>query len=366
MGDRKQKTKVIKPATSRVEWVDVAKGVGIVLVVLAHAIPKNHVIWQFINQFHMPFFFMVSGYLYSTKNSWVKFVVRKIRTLWLPFVFTSILTRAVSIVIGKTLVGGIKSIVKMFLLLEAGPLLGAIWFIRVLFYAVIVYDLITRVSDKVLKEKSEVGLSVLSVVMIVIGISIQLPAQGSVVLNSIAFIHLGKVLRNHRLIERIHILAAVVAIAMCFAISLINRTSYVGNTYTFPVLFVIAAITGSIGLMALCRCIYRNTLPFRGLLYLGRNSMGLMIWQFVTFKLVIAIQIVFYHLGWNRISDFPVIYEYANLPWVTLDVIAGLYVSILLYKIINQPVDNLSAKAEQWVLTKLRYTHCSETEDSND
>lgn len=94
------------PSTGRVEWVDVAKGVGIVLVVLAHALPKDHVIWQFINQFHMPFFFMISGYLYSTKTSWVKFVVRKIKTLWVPFVFSSVITKAASIVIGKTSVGG--------------------------------------------------------------------------------------------------------------------------------------------------------------------------------------------------------------------------------------------------------------------
>ena len=346
-------TKKPIPSTGRVEWVDVAKGVGIVLVVLAHALPKDHIIWQFINQFHMPFFFMISGFLYSTKTSWVKFVIRKIRTLWVPFVFSSVLTKAVSIVIGKTSVGGgVKSIIKMFLLLEAGPLLGAIWFIRVLFYAVIIYDLIIRISDKVLKEKSEVGLSVLSVVMFVVGINTQLPAQGSVVLNSIAFIHLGKELRNHRLIERIHILAAVVAIAACFAISLMNRTSYVGNTYTYPVLFVIAAITGSIGLATLCRCVYKDVPPLRWLVFLGKNSMGPMIWQFVTFKLVIGVQIVFYHLGWNRISDFPVIYEYAKLPWVILGVITGLYGSILLYKMINRPIDNLSMKAEQWLLAK--------------
>ena len=189
--------------------------------------------------------------------------------------------------------------------------------------------------------------------MFVVGISTQLPAQGSVVLNSIAFIHLGKELQNHRLIERIHILAAVVAIATCFAISLMNRTSYVGNTYTYPVLFVIAAITGSIGLASLCRCVYKAVPPLRWLVFLGKNSMGPLIWQFVTFKLVILIQMVFYHLELNRISDFPVIYEYANLPWVILDVIVGMYISILLYKIINQPIDNLTAKAEQWVLTKL-------------
>ena len=330
-----------------------AKGLGIVLVVVAHALPKNHIVWQFVNQFHMPFFFVISGYLYVQKDSWYRFVIRKIRTLWIPFVSTSLLTNVIGILFGESSFGGIKSIIKMILLLEAGPLLGAIWFIRVLFYALIFYDLITRISNKALKEKAEIGLSFLSTAMLAIGINTQLPAQGSVVLNSIAFIHLGKVLRNHKLLEKIHVFVAVAAIAVCFVISLINKTSYVGNTYTYPVLFAIAAITGSVGLMALCICIYKDARPFRGLLYFGKNSMGPMIWQFIAFKLVIGIQIAVYHLGWNRIFDFPVIYEYANLPWVILDVIVGLYGSIILYKMINQPIDNLSAKAEEWLLARL-------------
>ena len=49
--------------SDRVEWIDAAKGIGIILVVLGH-------IWligpgqKIINSFHMPLFFFLSGYGY--------------------------------------------------------------------------------------------------------------------------------------------------------------------------------------------------------------------------------------------------------------------------------------------------------------
>ena len=49
---------------NRKQWVDIAKGMGIILVVLAHALDKESIIWRIINQFHMPLFYMISGYLY--------------------------------------------------------------------------------------------------------------------------------------------------------------------------------------------------------------------------------------------------------------------------------------------------------------
>ncbi|MGN0801681.1 MAG: hypothetical protein ACI4MF_03690 [Candidatus Faecivicinus sp.] len=37
-------------------WIDVCRGIGIILVLLAHAIKKESILWIAINQFHMPLF----------------------------------------------------------------------------------------------------------------------------------------------------------------------------------------------------------------------------------------------------------------------------------------------------------------------
>ena len=54
----------------RIDWVDVAKGIAMILVIVVHAeehfIPGTLVSTKIpIYTFHMPLFFFVSGYLFS-------------------------------------------------------------------------------------------------------------------------------------------------------------------------------------------------------------------------------------------------------------------------------------------------------------
>ena len=67
----------------RIEWVDVAKGYGILLVMLGHLqMPEIQVS---IYSFHMPLFFFLSGFVFSPKTSFKEFVKGKIRRIVLPY-----------------------------------------------------------------------------------------------------------------------------------------------------------------------------------------------------------------------------------------------------------------------------------------
>lgn len=51
---------------NRIEWVDIAKGIAILLVVLGHtglAVGSARYLDAFIYSFHLPLFFVLSGYL---------------------------------------------------------------------------------------------------------------------------------------------------------------------------------------------------------------------------------------------------------------------------------------------------------------
>ena len=58
----------------RLQYIDIIKGVANILVVLAHLIQTNVVdgvhdeVFQFINSFHMPLFFIISGFLFKAPN----------------------------------------------------------------------------------------------------------------------------------------------------------------------------------------------------------------------------------------------------------------------------------------------------------
>ena len=97
----------------RLDWADIAKGIGIILVVFAHTlVPKirdaNSVIrfiWIFIYNFHMPLFFFISGWLFernlSRHTNKGKFIVGKARLLMLPYLVFSLLSYAVIVVAMK-------------------------------------------------------------------------------------------------------------------------------------------------------------------------------------------------------------------------------------------------------------------------
>ena len=53
----------------RQNWIDWSKSIGIYLVVLGHCSFFNKDIEGFIYTFHMPLFFMISGYLYKGNHS---------------------------------------------------------------------------------------------------------------------------------------------------------------------------------------------------------------------------------------------------------------------------------------------------------
>lgn len=77
-------------APARIEWVDRARGLGIVLVVLGHTstIPSLN---SWIYAFHMPFFFWMSGFLYKSRPI-AETLERRARTLLVPYFFFGILT----------------------------------------------------------------------------------------------------------------------------------------------------------------------------------------------------------------------------------------------------------------------------------
>ncbi|WP_419955751.1 acyltransferase family protein [Neobacillus niacini] len=77
--------------SKRITWIDTCKGIGIFLVIIGHTTlvdaPRIH-----IYSFHMPLFFFLSGFLFSTKGSFREFSLIKVKTLLVPYIFFAILS----------------------------------------------------------------------------------------------------------------------------------------------------------------------------------------------------------------------------------------------------------------------------------
>lgn len=69
----------------RIGWLDICKGIGIILVILGHVYSDAHPVKIWIYSFHMPLFFFVSGYLKGQFKKKTTFK-EKIIALIIPYV----------------------------------------------------------------------------------------------------------------------------------------------------------------------------------------------------------------------------------------------------------------------------------------
>lgn len=72
----------------RNSYIDLIKGIGIFLVVLGH---HNTILTNYIFSFHMPLFFFISGIFHSNYNSYKEFIIKKVKSLIVPY-FTFAIT----------------------------------------------------------------------------------------------------------------------------------------------------------------------------------------------------------------------------------------------------------------------------------
>lgn len=77
--------------TKRLNVIDVAKGIGIILVVFAHVNYQPNLLTM-IYSFHMPLFFIISGILFDKNKhaDFKAFIVRRFKTLFVPYVLFEI------------------------------------------------------------------------------------------------------------------------------------------------------------------------------------------------------------------------------------------------------------------------------------
>lgn len=142
----------MKSEKQRVEWIDVCRGLSIILIVLYHFQLKNH--WSetfgdYTIYFRLPFFFFIGGFLHSFKPMG-EFAIRKAKFLLLPyfsvlslniaFLFALVGYHLLQWELSKVLTdfGHIYTILIGDII--GGTLIAPIWFLPVYFFAQVLFN----------------------------------------------------------------------------------------------------------------------------------------------------------------------------------------------------------------------------------
>ena len=133
-------------AKKRIEWLDLAKGIGIILVIAGHCIKLSHWSCQLIFAFHMPLFFFLSGFTFSTKDSFGTTVFKKSKTLIVPFLafFTLGLVMTCLIPPWEEKLSQAGLLQDIMLADPANVHNSSIWFLICLFFVVLLYWVLNK------------------------------------------------------------------------------------------------------------------------------------------------------------------------------------------------------------------------------
>lgn len=331
--------------------ISIAKGFGILLMVLGHAGCPDGV-RSYIYVFHMPLFFFLSGYCFNDKylSSPKTFVLRKIKGLYLPYVKYALLflllhNLFLNLNVYNEEYDTMGAFPKVYLLKDFAvrvfniitrmtgceQLLGGFWFLKQLLLASIVGFFIIRFSRNI-KYKGGI-LLIIAFLLKWSGLSIPFWDIGWLSFLAAAYFVVGYDFSRWEIkySSFIMIITFGLVITIC---SFLYDAEMEHNTLhsLFPCFF--AAVLGCISMFFLSNIIAsKSKVLTTALFYIGNHSLSILVWSFLCFKLVSWVIILIYDLPIAQLAEFPVIRTYALKGWWIVYTIVGCVCPLLLNRI---------------------------------
>ena len=269
--------------TKRENWVDYAKGIGIILVVYGHVVRgliKADIIhsdryFQLIDQiiysFHMPLFFFLSGLFFEKsflKKGAKNLLFSKIDTIFYPYVLWSLIQGGIQVGL-STVTNGNKSFLDVLNIWEPQ---AQFWFLYSLFFIFCTCTIIFKLAQK--KSPS----ILLSVCILAYLVKEQINTHWFIdyIIDFLPYFILGVIFNRHRLIEKIGTIRLLLTCSILFCISQYLFHFIYGRSYGDNNLFSLYLAIVSIFFVSSLSYFLQN-IRLRYLDIIGRYSMEIFI-----------------------------------------------------------------------------------------
>ena len=133
----------------RVEEIDVLRGIGIVLMIMGH-VGYGTMFHRFIHSFHMPLFYFISGYFFNPDSNVCNFIIKKTKTLLLPYAVFAVLHLGIWILLNpakQSLIFEMICNIIFFPNADIYPIAGGLWFLVSLYITELIVFLAVRKND---------------------------------------------------------------------------------------------------------------------------------------------------------------------------------------------------------------------------
>ncbi len=270
----------------RIDWLDIGKGIAIVLVVLGHCLDFESPVKHAIFSFHMPLFFIFAGYTFRVKPV-REMAVLSAKRLLIPFLILFMLTALSALMwSGDSSIDFALREARSFVFASAvnvkwadAPAVGAIWFFVVLFEARIAMNALQGFFERreVSMALQATAYAVLALCGIAVGKVAFLPFSLDIVSVAMLFMFGGYVSRRYDLIRFLHRPAILLGLLVIWAICLKLSWLSMGDRFFSIVPFSIIGAFAATAIVARVSMAIEHFSPLRHVfVYLGVNSLSIL------------------------------------------------------------------------------------------
>lgn len=271
----------------RIEWIDASKAIGILLVIIGHTFEYNSLARNVIFSFHMPLFFILSGYTFHFRKlsarEFGQKTIKDAEHLLIPVAVITVLDCLWKFDAASFDKTAIKNIVidKLLALFWASaysvnkPFLGITWFLISMFWG----RFIIRVLLTLFKsEKVPFICIALGLYGVLLGQDHELPQNLDVTIVAVMFMAVGNIARNYNDWIKKYKYAIFICSAIFWQICVLNGLYIEMGTRSYPLgmLCILEAVCGSFVCCNISDALMSNAFLKRGMLFLGQHTLLLL------------------------------------------------------------------------------------------
>ena len=325
----------------RINWVDFAKGLAMILVVLGHTICDND-LKKFIFVFHMPFFFIMAGYLLNLEKwggaeNYKKFSAKLFKRLLLPYYLANFLCYPIWFVVCHEM-GHLPIVwsripeepIEPFLAIFIGNgngqglILEYMWFLPALFFSEIIFIRLYNRLNKISGEIFICAIIFCSLLGILIGKISFLPLGTDIALAAQIFLLAGVLIRKYNVVEQLNLkicvpLMVIVVAAFCLNLFVAMNVRRYGE----PFLFYAGALASTLIVMKISALMTDGKI-FSLISECGRQSMMILVLHLISAN-------IFYKIIVGALN-FPVEKIFTEPAVVFGAVLSGVLIPLFLAK----------------------------------
>ena len=340
-----------------IEYMDVAKALGIIAVVMGHSgFPSLE---HFVNLYHMSLFFFISGFFYKNKYTKdpITLIKKRLVSLYRPFVIyetiflllhnfffkINVYGSLIDVGNGRMIlpydaIGFIKAFLSILLFAGREPMAGVFWFFTTLFFVNIIFCLLSYTVVKLFKNNREYIRAVLIILLFIFGslttkFGYNIPRFNNSLVMVLIF-YFGYLFKRYE--DRINTenpFFAFIALLLLCTSSIYGSVAVGTNIYLSPDFLIVSALLGAYINIYISKYLVKKNLFKNPLIFIGENTVIIMALQFISFKPIAFLQLKLLNLPANALAKFPVLD--GRHGWWILYALAGVIFPLIVQCLIN-------------------------------